>query len=85
MSTYPIAEAKSHFSDLIKQVEGGETVLITRGTKKEEVAVLMPVQEWREQTARQRKEKRRLGSLQDKMSVSFANDWHLSDEELLSS
>jgi len=77
MQAYPIAEAKSRFSELMKQVEGGATVLITRGSKKEEVAVLMPAAEWRKGQSRQ------LGTLQGKMYVEFADDWSVSDESLV--
>ncbi|MDR0459584.1 MAG: type II toxin-antitoxin system prevent-host-death family antitoxin [Coriobacteriales bacterium] len=79
MPTYPIAEVKSQLSMIIKQVEEGHTVLITRGVRKEEVAAIVPIAEWRNST----KQKRQLGSLSGKMKVSFADDWYISDEELL--
>jgi prevent-host-death family protein len=79
MQTYPIAEAKSHFSELISQVEQGKIVFITRGTKKEEVAVMVPFKTWQNQTQKVRK----LGTLKGKMHVAFNDDWHISDEELL--
>jgi len=81
MQTYPIAEAKSRFSELISQVEQGKTVVITRGTKKEEVAAVVPIKTWQQQTRKERV----LGTLKGKMHVTFADDWHISDEQLLGS
>jgi len=81
MQTYSIAEAKSRFSELISQVEQGKTVIITRGTKKEEVAAVVPIKTWQHQAQKERT----LGTLKGKMHVTFADDWHISDEELLGS
>ena len=80
MFVYPIAEAKAHFSELIKQVEQGKTVRITRGVRQEEVAVIVPTEEWLKYTEK----KRDLGSLKGKMKVSFADNWYISDDDLLS-
>ncbi|MDR1184396.1 MAG: type II toxin-antitoxin system Phd/YefM family antitoxin [Coriobacteriales bacterium] len=77
MTAYPIAEAKSRFSEVIQTVERGEVIFITRGSKKEEVAAIVPVSEWR------KIKERRLGTLEGKMSVTFADDWSMTDEELL--
>ncbi|MDR1014404.1 MAG: type II toxin-antitoxin system Phd/YefM family antitoxin [Coriobacteriales bacterium] len=77
MTSYPIAEAKSRFSEIVKAVEGGEEVLITRGGKKEEVAVIVPIGEWR------KKNERRLGTLRGWGEIRFADDWQMTDEELL--
>ncbi|MDR1184642.1 MAG: type II toxin-antitoxin system Phd/YefM family antitoxin [Coriobacteriales bacterium] len=77
MASYPIAEAKSRFSEVIQTVERGETVLITRGSKKEEVAVIVPISEWH------KAKERKLGTLERKMTVTFAEDWYMTDEELL--
>jgi prevent-host-death family protein len=77
MTSYPITEAKNRFSELIQAVEDGEQILITRGSKKNEVAVIVPIDEW------QKTKKRRLGTLEGKMEVIFADDWDMTDEELL--
>jgi prevent-host-death family protein len=77
MTSYPIAEAKSHFSEVIQAVERGEVVLITRGSKKEDVAAIVPIDDWR------KTKERKLGTLEGKMTVAFAEDWYMTDEELL--
>jgi prevent-host-death family protein len=55
MKSYSIAEAKSKFSEVIKTVENGEPVIILRGSKKEEVAVIIPIDEWRKMKNPKRK------------------------------
>lgn len=41
MSEFSVHEAKAHFSELLKRVEAGETVIVTRHSKP--VAELKPV------------------------------------------
>jgi antitoxin (DNA-binding transcriptional repressor) of toxin-antitoxin stability system len=77
MKTYPVAEAKTHFSALLKDVEKGEEIAISYGRKKEMVAMLVPF------AARQTKKTRGLGSLQGKATVKFAKDWYMTTEELI--
>jgi prevent-host-death family protein len=77
MATYPIAEAKSHFSSLIKTVENGEKVFITRGIKKDAIAVILPISEW------QKTRERRLGTLSGWGEIKTADDWQMTDKELL--
>jgi prevent-host-death family protein len=77
MTSYPIAEAKGRFSEVIQTVERGEVVFITRGSKKEKVAAVVPIDDWR------KLKERKLGTLEGKMAVTFAEDWYMTDEELL--
>jgi prevent-host-death family protein len=77
MTSYPIAEAKGRFSEVIQTVERGGVVLVTRGSKKEEVAAIVPIDDWR------KAQERKLGTLEGKMAVTFADDWYMTDEELL--
>ncbi|MDR3036855.1 MAG: type II toxin-antitoxin system Phd/YefM family antitoxin [Coriobacteriales bacterium] len=79
MTSYQVAEAKSKFSALLKEVEQGNEVMITRGKRHEPVAVMAPVDQWK------RSKKRRLGTLEHWGAFTFADDWHMSDEELLES
>ena len=79
MKTFQVGEAKSHFSTVIKDVEGGHEVAIAYGRKKKTVAVIVPYEKWR------KSQKRQLGSLEGKMSVAFADDFKMSEEELLNS
>ena len=38
-----ITEARAHLCDVLRQVEAGEEVVLTRGIKKEPVAVIVPI------------------------------------------
>lgn len=44
MSSATIFEAKTHLSQLIKQAQKGETIIITSGRDKTPVAMLVPAQ-----------------------------------------
>jgi len=72
-----IVQAKTHFSSLLKEVEAGNEIGITYGKKQDTVAVIIPFDIWK------KNKKRVLGTLQGKMSVSFAADWKMTDEEFL--
>ena len=82
IKTFQVAEAKAHFSAIVKDVEEGNEVAIAYGKKKEKVAVIVPYGEWEKA---QKGPKRQLGTLEGKMSVAFAKDFKMSDEEFLSS
>jgi len=77
MKTMQVAQAKTHFSSLLKEVEAGNEIGITYGKKQETVAVIIPFEDYK------KNKKRVLGTLQGKMSVTFADDWYMTDEELL--
>ncbi len=79
MTQLPIAQAKTAFSEVIRQVEAGDEVVITRGPKKEAVAAIIPIEKYRA------KKERKLGTLEGKMSVIFHDDWSMTDEEFLAS
>ena len=77
MKTLQSADAKTHFSSVLKDVEAGNEVAIAYGRRKETVAVIIPYEKWK------KNQKRRLGTLEGKMSVKFSNDFSMSDEELI--
>ena len=77
MKQYQIAEAKSRFSEVLKLAEKGEPVEITRGKRREPVAYVIPPQEFKA------KKTRTLGCLEHWGAITIADDWALSDEELL--
>ncbi|MDR2974457.1 MAG: type II toxin-antitoxin system prevent-host-death family antitoxin [Propionibacteriaceae bacterium] len=79
MTQLAVAEAKAHFSDVLRQVEAGEEIVVTRGVKKEAIAAIIPIEKYRA------KKERKLGTLEGKMSVVFRDDWYMTDEELLAS
>lgn len=79
MKTLPIAEVRSHFSSLLKEVESGEEIGITFRKRKETIAVIVPIQEYK------RIKSRKLGTLEGKVTVEFKDNWKMSDEEFLNS
>jgi len=79
MKTIPLAEAKNHFSSVIRDVESGDEIAISYGRKKETVAIIVPYEKWKKSNRRQ------LGTLQEKGAVIFADDFSMTDEELLNS
>jgi len=70
------AEAKTHFSSVLKDVEAGNEVAIAYGKRKKTIAVIIPYEKWK------KSQKRQLGTLEGKMSVKFARDFSMADEEL---
>jgi antitoxin (DNA-binding transcriptional repressor) of toxin-antitoxin stability system len=75
MKVLQTAEAKAHFSSVIKDVESGNEIAIAYGKQKKTVAVIIPYDQWK------KSKKRQLGTLQHKAKVHFS----MSDEELINS
>jgi prevent-host-death family protein len=79
MKTLQLAEAKTHFSSILRDVEAGNEVAIAYGKRKKTVAVIIPYEKWK------KSQKRQLGTLEGKISVEFAKDFSMTDEELINS
>jgi prevent-host-death family protein len=77
MKTLHSAEAKTHFSSVLKDVEAGNDVAIVYGKKKQAIAVIISYEKWK------KGQKRELGTLEGKMSVTFAKEFAMTDEELI--
>ena len=77
MKTLQSAEAKTHFSSILKDIEAGNEVAIAYGKRKETIAVIIPYKKWK------KNRKRQLGTLEGKMSVKFAKNFSITDEELI--
>lgn len=77
MKTLQLAEAKTNFSSIMKDVQAGNEIAIAYGKKKQTIAVIIPYEQWR------KKQKRQLGTLEGKMSVNFSKDFAMTDEELI--
>ena len=73
------AEAKTHFSSILKDIEAGNEIAITYGRKKQTVAVIVPYDQWK------KKKKRQLGTLKGKAEVNFSMEFSMSDEEFINS
>lgn len=78
MKKMSVGEFKTHFSDVIEQVKGGEKIAVTFGKKKEVVGYFLP-----ELPANITK--RKLGILKGKASVVFQPDFNITEEEFLGS
>jgi prevent-host-death family protein len=79
MKTLAVAEVKTHLSALLKEVESGQEIGITFGRKKETIAVIVPIDEYKKIKTR------KLGTLEGKVSVKFSDNWSMTEEELLNS
>jgi len=77
MKVLQLAEAKTHFSSILKDVEAGNEIAITYGKKKQKIAVIIPYRKWKSSKRRQ------LGTLEGIMSVSFSDTFAMTDEELI--
>jgi prevent-host-death family protein len=77
MKVMQSAEAKAQFSSVLRDVQSGNEIAISYGKAKETIAVIIPYEQWK------KSKKRQLGTLEGKMSVSFAKDFAMTDEELI--
>lgn len=78
MQTIQVGEFKARFSEMIDSVRGGETIVVAYGRNQEKVAALIPYDQLPNLQPRQ------LGTLAGAASISFADDFAMTDEELLS-
>jgi prevent-host-death family protein len=76
MKTVTIGELKARFSELLKEVQEGEEIEVAFGKRKEVVAYLVP-KSYKKSTPR------KLGILQHKGKVRFAEDFKMTEEEFL--
>jgi len=65
MKTLPVAEVRTNFSSLLKEVESGNEIGISFGRKKETIAVIIPIEEYK------RMKTRKLGTLQGKALLNL--------------
>lgn len=79
MKTLQVGEFKKNFSEVLDTVRDGEEVTITYGKKKEKVAILVPYEKYH------KKNKRKLGLLENKATYRISEDFEISDEDLLNS
>jgi len=76
MKTMTVGKFKTHFSEVLDAVRGGETIIVAYGRNHEKVAATVPYSELKQP------EKRPLGLLKGKAGVRFAKDFALEDESL---
>lgn len=78
MRTLTIGELKAHFSEVIGAVQAGESVVVCYGRQRKKVAALVPYAQFANSI-----EKRQLGPLKGKASFRLAQDFAITDEDLL--
>jgi len=77
MKTMPVGELKAQFSEVLEMVQNGESFGILYGKKKKPIAMIVPYQE------KDKSKERKLGILEGKATAVFAEDFSMSEEELL--
>lgn len=77
MKTLPVGELKAQFSEVLEKVKKGEKFGILYGKKKKPIAMIVPFSE------NQNKTERKLGILEGKYQVTFADDFKMTEEELV--
>lgn len=77
MKSLPVGEFKAQFSEVLEMVKQGETIEIVYGKKKTPVARIVPI------NGSKSKKKRKIGILDGKMKIKFADNFKMTDEELL--
>ncbi|MBV9242267.1 MAG: type II toxin-antitoxin system prevent-host-death family antitoxin [Acidobacteria bacterium] len=76
MKSLPVGELKAQFSDVLEQVQRGETFEVLYGRNKKPVARIVPISE-------AKPKKRKLGILEGKAKVIFADDFKMTEEEFI--
>ena len=76
MKTLPVGEFKTHFSEVLDEVKTGAEIIITYGRKKENIAVIIPYENFK------KRNKITLGLLQNKQ-MKINDDFEMTSEELL--
>lgn len=76
MKSLSVGEIKSQFSEVLEKVQQGESIGILYGKKKTPVAKIVPMDA-------PKKKKRKLGIWEGKVKYVFADNFKMTDEELL--
>jgi antitoxin (DNA-binding transcriptional repressor) of toxin-antitoxin stability system len=76
MKALAVGEIKTHFSEILKEVEKGKKVGILYGKTKKPIAMIVPYNEGK-------KSQRKIGILDGKVEIEFKDDFEMTSEELL--
>ena len=77
MKTLPVGELKAQFSEVLEKVKLGESFGILYGKKRKPVAMIVPFSD------KEKKKERKLGILEGKVKIKFADDYKMTEEEFL--
>ncbi len=78
MKSLPVGEFKAQFSEVLELIQQGESVGVLYGKSKKPVAKLVPMN-----GSKPKKKKRKLGIWKGKVKYVFADNFKMTDEELL--
>ncbi|MFW6363426.1 MAG: type II toxin-antitoxin system Phd/YefM family antitoxin [Spirochaeta sp.] len=76
MKTLAVGEFKTHFSEILKEVESGEKIIITYGRNKKSVAALIPISDFNQNHAI------KIGLLKEH-KISLSDDFEMTEEEFI--
>jgi antitoxin (DNA-binding transcriptional repressor) of toxin-antitoxin stability system len=77
MRAMAVGEIKTHFSEILKEVENGKQIGILYGKAKKPVAMIVPYNN------KGKKTERKIGILDGKIKIEFGDDFEMTSEELL--
>lgn len=77
MKSLPVGEFKAQFSEVLEKVQQGESFGITYGKSKKLIAEINPPKK------QKKKQKRKIGIWEGKVKYVFADNFKMTDEELL--
>ena len=77
MKNLQVGEFKANFSEVLERVQHGESFGITYGKSKKLVAEINPPRKQKP------KKKRKIGVLDGKMEIVFADDFKMTEEDLI--
>lgn len=78
MKSLPVGELKAHFSEVLEDVQNGETVEILFGKKRKPIAKIVPIEK-----RKTKKKLRPIGLLDGEMKIVFADDFKMTEEEFI--
>jgi antitoxin (DNA-binding transcriptional repressor) of toxin-antitoxin stability system len=76
MKAMAVGEIKTHFSEILKEVEKGKQIGILYGKAKKPIAMIVPYNKGKEM-------ERKIGILDGKIKIEFGDDFEMTSEELL--
>ncbi|MFZ4525964.1 MAG: type II toxin-antitoxin system Phd/YefM family antitoxin [Chlorobium sp.] len=77
MKTLPVGEVKAQLSEILEKVKQGESVGILDGKNKRPIAMIVPYLD------SEKKKERKIGILDGKVKVTFADNFKMTEEEFL--
>jgi prevent-host-death family protein len=77
MKSLPVGELKARFSEVLEKVQQGESFGILYGKNKKPVAKIVPIDKPK------KKKDHKFGILEGKVKFVFADDFKMTEDELL--